>query len=420
MAPGGDAVGRRADGLVVFVPGGAPGDRALVSVETLKKGHARGRLVSLLSPGAERVEPDCALATPEACGGCPLMPVRPESQLREKAEWVRRALRPSRLGTDVELLPIADPTPLTAYRLRARLVVREGRLGFAGAKSHRGVAIEHCPVLVPALDRALFRDGAKLLPWLGEGATVRGLFGQHEGRDAVQLAVELPSRNTLHAVHAALTKLIEDGAIVGAILQIDRDRQVLGAAQLALGSDSEYGHFFGAADGFAQPSAAGHTLLPRLVAEAIREVVPNGGRILELFAGSGNLTRAIRRVADKVVCVEGEARAVTRAQTLFAGDPAVSLHAQPAEQTLRTLVRDGAHFDVVVLDPPRTGAAVELPLLTRFEARRIVYVSCDPMTLGRDLATLAQRGYVTRRVQPIDLMPHTAHVECVAIVERAG
>lgn len=423
MAPGGDAVGRRADGLVVFVPGGAPGDRALVAVETLKKGHARGRLLSLLSPGAERVEPDCALAAPEACGGCPLMPVRRAAQLQAKAEWVRRALRPSRLGTDVELLPIAAPTSDREYRLRARLVVREGRLGFAGAKSHRGVAISSCAVLVPKLDRALFHDGAKLVPLLGEGATVRGLFGQHDGHDAVQLAVELQSGNNRRAVHAALTTLIAGGAIAGAILQtepIARDRQVLGAAQLALGSDGEYGPFFGAADGFAQPSAAGHTLLPRLVAQAIAEGVPGGGRILELFAGSGNLTRAIRRVADQVVCVEAEARAVARAQSLFASDPQITLIAQPAEQALRTLVCDGARFDVVVLDPPRAGAAVELPLLSRLEARRIVYVSCDPMTLGRDLATLLQRGYVTRRVQPIDLMPHTAHVECVAVVDRIG
>lgn len=420
MAPGGDAVGRRADGLIVFVPGGAPGDRALVAVETLKKGHARGRLVSLLQPGAERVDPDCALSAPEACGGCPLMPVRRAAQLREKAEWVRRALRPSRLGTDVELLSIAAPTPDRGYRLRARLVVRDGRLGFAGAKSHRGVAISQCAVLVPALDRALFGDGTRLVPLLGEGATVRGLFGQHDGHDAVQLAVDLPSGNARRAVHGALAKLIADGAIAGAILQIDRDRQVLGASELALGTGSEFGHFFGAADGFAQPSAAGHTLLPLLVAEAITEVAPSGARVLELFAGSGNLTRAIRRTADTVVCVEGEPRAVARAQSLFADDRQVALIAQPAEQALRTLVRDGARFDVVVLDPPRAGAAVELPLISRLAARRIVYVSCDPMTLGRDLAALAQRGYVTRRVQPIDLMPHTAHVECVAVVDRIG
>jgi 23S rRNA (uracil1939-C5)-methyltransferase len=417
MAPGGDAVGRRADGLIVFVPGGAPGDRALVAVETLKKGHARGRLLQLLSPGGVRVDPECALAVPEACGGCPLMAVNRQAQLLAKADWVRRALRPSRLGTDVEVAPIAAPPPPLAYRLRARLVVRGGRLGFSGARSHRGVAIARCAVLVPALDRVLFTHGPRLVPLLGEGTTVRGLVGQHEGREAVQLGVELAEGASRRALHEALSSLVRDGVLAGAILQDARRREVLGAEVLMLGADSEFGPFFGAADGFAQPSAAGHTLLPRLVHEALVEV--GAGRVLELFSGSGNLTRAIVRAASQVVCVEGDGGAVRRARQLFAEDPAVSLVAQPAEQALRELGREGARFDALVLDPPRIGALVEVPLFQRLEARRIVYVSCDPMTLGRDLAALSTRGYVIRRVQPIDLMPHTAHVECVAIADRA-
>lgn len=418
MAPGGEAVGRRDDGMIVFVPGGAPGDRALVALEQTKKGHARGRLVSILSPGESRLAPICPLAMPDACGGCPLMPVQRATQLVAKEDWVRRAVRPSRLKLDVRVSPILSPAPELAYRLRARLVVRDGKIGFAGAKSHRGVAISRCFVLAPALDRVLFQNCAQLVPIFGEGATVRGLLGRHDGRDAVQIAVEPSPRAARKAIATALAKLVADGIVVGALLQGGSKIDVFGAPTLELGAESEYGPFFGAADGFAQPSAAGHAILPRLVAEAVAEVAPPDAHVVEVFSGGGNLSRAIRRVAGSLICIEGDARASARAQLRFGDDKAVTLIAQPAQPALQKLVRDRARCDVVVLDPPRSGAADELGLLTQLGARRVVYVSCDPMTLGRDLATLHSLGYAANRVQPIDLMPHTAHVECVAIADK--
>lgn len=413
MAPGGDAVGRRDDGLIVFVPGGTPGDRALVELAAPKKGHARGRLLRVLAPGPDRTAPACPLAAPQDCGGCPLMSVSRAAELREKEAWVRRALRPSKLQVPVEIRPILAPTSDLGYRLRARLVVRDGQLGYAGARSHRGVAIASCKVLVPALDRVLFGRLARLTPLLGEGATVQGLFGQHAGQPAVMLYVRLFETARRGAVQSALGDLVQAGELAGVLLEDGRSREVLGAEVLELGSGSEWGPFFGAASGFAQPSAAGHELLPRLVAEAVLDF----DQVLELYSGSGNLTRALIRAHRKVYCVEGEKEAAARARRLFGAQSAITIESRPAQAALAALCRAGARFDVVVLDPPRTGAREILPELTRLRPARIVYVSCDPMTLGRDLAELLAEREARLTVQPIDLMPRTAHVECVAVLD---
>lgn len=411
MAPGGEAVGRRDDGLVVFVAGGTPGDRVEVALAPPRKGHAHGQLLRVLSPGAERVEPPCALAVPERCGGCPLMAVARPAQLRAKESWVRRALR----KLPAPILPILAPAPDLGYRLRARLEVRHGRLGFAGARSHRSVEIARCPVLVPALERALFEGCAPLAALLGEGAVVQGLVGQ----SGVQLAVQLGAGAQRRAVRTRLDELVRSQMVDSVLYEASS-----GGAVVALGADSDWGPFFSTADGFAQPSAPGHSLLPRLVAEATFAATafagpsPASARVLELFSGSGNLSRALRPHAKLLHCVEGEPRAAARAQALFAGDAAVTVEARPVEAALRTLAKSAATFDVVVLDPPRTGAREAVPLLAQLAAQRIVYVSCDPMTLGRDLGELSGHGYQVRTVQPIDLTPHAAHVESLAVVER--
>jgi 23S rRNA (uracil1939-C5)-methyltransferase len=428
MAPGGDAVGRRDDGLVVFVPGGAPGDRALVALPPPKKGHARGRLLRVLKPGEARVQPACPLANPEHCGGCPLMAVSRPAQLQAKEDWVRRALRPEKLGHAVQILPILDAAPALGYRLRARLVVRNGQLGFAGARSHRGVRIDTCAVLVPALDRVLFsgpKSCARLAPLLGEGATVRGLVSDS---GEVQLAVELSAGAQGRAARAALQELVQSREIVGVHYKHGPHDEWLGEPLLKLDEKGEGGGFFATAAGFAQPSRAGHTLLPRLVAEALPTAEPMGRglRVLELYSGSGNLTRALcnqknvgQNNVESIHCIEGDVQAAARAQRLFRNiaAPAVTIEARPVETALLSLVQKGARFDAIVLDPPRTGAREALGAIVRLGARRIVYVSCDPMTLGRDLAELSGHGYRTLSVQPIDLVPHAAHVECVAIVE---
>jgi len=437
VAPGGDAVGRRDDGLVVFVPGGVPGDRVAVRLLSRQRSYARGELLRVVSPGPERVEAACPLAMPQpgqtaaACGGCPLMALSRPAQLVAKQSWVARALR----QLAVELRPILAPAEPLGYRLRARLVVRAGQLSFAAAASHRGAVLTACPVLAPELAQVLLSRGPELPAALGEGGALSGLLGWHAGRPAVQLAAELGRHGHLPVVRRLLQKWIEAGDIVGASLrsaagQSAAQEEILGQATLDLAappgevaSRDDLGPLAGSAAGFAQACAAGHTLLPKLVADAVRLPFVDGSlpvlpqpQVLELFSGSGNLTRALLPLAQAITCVEGDPAAMARAAARF-GD-AITRCAEPVDSALAKLSAAGARFSTVVLDPPRAGAREAMSRIVGLGAQRVIYVSCDVMTLARDLATLAAAGYRLRSVQPLDLMPHTAEIECIAVCDR--
>jgi hypothetical protein len=153
----------------------------------------------------------------------------------------------------------------------------------------------------------------------------------------------------------------------------------------------------------------------------LRTQEPDASAYAKLYAGSGNLTRALRARADFILASEGEAAAAARLRRLLAaGSPdcaQVEVVSAPVERALAA--RPGSRFDVAVLDPPRSGARAALAALTRLALRRVVYVSCDAMTLGRDLVELRAAGLRPRSVQPVDLMPHTAQVECVAVLDAA-
>ena len=426
LATGGEAIARTADGMAVFIPGAAPGDVVEVAVTEQKKGYARSQLVKVVSWGEHRVEPPCAMASPERCGGCPLMHVAPATQLQEKQQWVERALR----HTGAQILPIEAPAPALGYRVRARLTQRSGQLGFSTTKSNQSVQLTDCPVMQPLLARVLLQQTQAVAPYLGEGAMVAGLQGSFAGQAAVHLAVRLGLGGDPEAVWDWLQQLLSDGVIVGAVL----DDQRLGEPAIDIGAPGST--LWAAADGFAQACEAGHTRLPALVADAALGLLTNQpeassqtpplSHLTELYAGSGNLTRALRPLTRKLLAVEGDADATQRLRRLLQ-EPTplnqtlatVEIAQLPVEQALRKYIHAGLRTDVVVLDPPRDGAKAALPLLMQLAPRRIVYVSCDAMTLGRDLVALRELGMRPHTVLPLDLMPHTAQVECVAVLERA-
>lgn len=407
LAAGGEAVGRLEDGLVTFVAGGAPGDVVEVELEERRRGYARGRLLRVLQPGPGRVEPACALAATGECGGCPWMHLARPVQLAAKEDLVRRALR----HTAAQVLPILTPATPLAYRIRARFTQHGQVLGFQAARSHQVTRVTACPVLVPPLESALCGVAARLAGQLGEGGTLAGLAGTG---GEVHLAATSGRGGDLERARAVVRETVATGTLSGASL----DGWSAGVQEVDCGGAQS--PLWISADSFAQASAPGHEILPALVEAAVSSA-PGGGRwpkLLELYAGSGNLTRALRRRAAAVLAVEADHRAATRLAGL--GLDNVQVRAEPAERVVASLAAKGQRFDVAVLDPPRTGAKEVLSSLVRLGPRRIVYVSCDPITLGRDLEALGRLGFPASYAQPVDLAPQTAHVEIVAVAGPAA
>ena len=416
LAAGGDGVGRTADGRVTFVPHSAPGDLLLARVVEAKRDYARAEPVEIRSASPVRVTPPCTLFRQRACGGCQWQHIDIEAQVAAKQEGVARALR-RHVAAGMTMLPLVAAAPAYGWRRRARLHWFRGRkapgavIGFFAPRSHRVVDIAGCVQIEPVLLRAYEAICRVLAPVLGREGEILLLAG-HQGD------VHVAIRGRCDA--DAASQLVGQGGIAGVVLAGERPgarQQQWGAPQIELEPGAEEGQagvpeLPGRADWFAQPSAAGNQALLRAVDQASRP--RQGARILELYAGSGNLTRMLARDAAEIVAVDRKAPSWPQPAFLESafvwGDVA---------EVARGLVEAGQRFDVAVLDPPRMGAREVLELLIALAPTRIVYVSCDAATLARDMDRLAAAGYRAISAQPLDLMPQTAHVEVVALLERS-
>ena len=379
LAAGGDGVARDEGGRVTFVPRSAVGDRVRVNLVKQTKSFARGELVEVVTPSADRVTPPCEYFL-AGCGGCSWQHINRPAQLAAKQAILAGALRKLE-GLAIET--IADPAPPYGWRRRARFHIAGGKVGLYAEGTQRVIPIAHCPQLERDLDAALHVVAAASPPD-GELMLLRG----HKGE--IVASVE-------HGWRGA-PALIGRAGIVGILA----GRDAHGTATIEV----EPGLFGGPRD-FAQASAAGNTAL---VAVARKALGKGPGQLLELHAGAGNLTRAFTEDGWTV-------HASDTAQPPRPSTPApASFRTAPADVVLD---KAKGPFDAIVLDPPRTGAPEAMAGVIKQAPRTVVYVSCDPATLARDALELVKAGYRAERAWPIDLMPQTSHIEVVLRLVRA-
>jgi 23S rRNA (uracil1939-C5)-methyltransferase len=393
----------------VFVGGVIPGERAVVEVDTSRR-PARGRMLRLVEASPSRVTPPCAHV--ERCGGCDWMHLAPSEQAAEHARIVARLLGVAEGRVAVHRAPAE-----LAYRTRARVHVaaKRGRIvaGMFARRSHEPAAVDRCVILDPVLDRA--RDA--LPAWL-EGA--RGHGEAHLSMSRSRTAVldlrwngDLPA-----ALFARLERATTDAEarIAGARIfagDVRVPAKIGDPTPYIAGADGAPLKL--APGGFSQATESGNVTLASHVAELVKSLPP--GPCLELYSGAGNLTVLLARERD-VVAVERDAAACAAARENLS---ARSLTAKVVEADAASYaVPKGT--SVVVLDPPREGArtvAEALAERVRRKAARapaIVYVACDPPTLGRDVQGLLDAGYELRSVDTFEMFPQTSHVESVVVL----
>ena len=409
LAFGGDAVGKDATGRVVFVPGGVPGDELTVRMVEEKRRYARGEIETIDRPSSERVQPPCPLFA-AGCGGCPWMNVALATQRRAKRETVERALAPLAM----ELEPLESPVAPLGWRRRARLAFSPGPggpiVGYRRRRSRQLLDVAECPQLEGSLQAVLVEVREALAGALrghGEISLVAGAgTGAHVG----------VSGDTARRLRAPAEGLLGRQGISGLVLSDALGSDVFGAPRLDL-ADGPHPHWVSAST-FVQSSAEGSRTLRRAVLAESR--CRDGQRVLELYAGSGNYTRDLASLA-RVTAVEESAPAceLGRENTRAVRQP-VDWVAGSASSVTQAMAARGERFDLVVVNPPRTGLeAGVVESVARLRPARLVYVSCDPMTLARDLRALAGQGLKPRRALPLDLMPQTSHVELVASLDSS-
>jgi 23S rRNA (uracil1939-C5)-methyltransferase len=405
LAFGGDAVGRL-HGKVVFVPFGAPGDLARVRILKETGSYCRGELLDVLEPSPSRREAACPLFG--ECGGCQWQHVTYAAQQAAKSEIFEQALVEAE---PQELAPLTAARQELGYRRRVRMhfVARAGvvTLGYYRWRSQALIDVTRCPLLVESLYAGLDHCRTELRRIADGRGTVVALAGSS---GEVHLSVRLDGGEA-RAASTLAERLGRAGA--GGEVQCGSQTWPFGAPTVNL-MPPEEPPLLASASVFAQASADQDHVLRRRVASWASA---RGARVLELFAGIGNLTRHLAQDADELFAVEG-ASAGASLLLRNLGERGATVLAQDAEAAVRTLIRRQERFDVVVLDPPREGCPRLMSLLPELGASRVVYVSCDPMTLGRDLKVLRQHGFQIERAQALDMMPQTFHVEGMALLTR--
>lgn len=386
VAHGGSCVARL-DGQVVFVRHALPGERVSIRVTERTKRYLRADAVEVHTASPDRVEPPCALAG--TCGGCDFQHVDPAAQRRLLGDVVSEQLR--RLAGIERAVEVEEVGPVLGWRTRVTWAVDdEGRPGLRRHRSHDVVPVDSCPIAHPGLpDVAAHR-------WQGDAVeAIRSSTGQQV------LVTDAPLPRGLRVDGVADTRgRRREGRVRLTERVRDHDFTVTGS-------------------GFWQVHPAAAETLVGAVLEGAR--VRTGDRVADLYAGAGLFTAFLADATGPdgvVVSVEADRGGSRDARRTLHGVPHVRLVQAGTEQALRgPELADGV--DVVVLDPPRTGAKAAVPDLARLGARRVVYVACDPAALARDLATFADHGYALADLRAFALFPMTHHVECVAVLEPA-
>ncbi|MFJ6197070.1 class I SAM-dependent RNA methyltransferase [Micromonospora sp. NPDC092111] len=386
VAPGGHCVAR-VDGQVVFVRHALPGERVVAEVTELHRGFARADAVEILDPSPDRVEPPCPYARPGRCGGCDLQHVAPAAQLGWKTAVVREQLL--RLGglTDAEIDALgvtveALPGGPLGWRSRVRYAVdAAGRAGLLKHRSHEVVPIDRCLIAHPAI------EGLPVLT--GSGA-------RWPDADGVETVASTGGDVSVATVTDGTVTPVDGPATV---------REVAAGRDWTLPATAFWQVHPAAAD--------------TLVGAVLDLLAPRPGESAwDLYGGVGLFAAALAgRVGPdaRVTLVESSAEAIAAARENLADLPRVEVVAARVETALARRRVTGP-VDLVVLDPPRSGAGAEVVRAVAAAAPRAVgYVACDPAAFARDVRTFTGAGWRLAALRGYDLFPMTRHVELVGL-----
>lgn len=423
------------EGCVVFIPNAIAGERVLVRIEKARKTWASGKILRLLEKSPHRVNRDCPVA--KKCGGCDFWHMDYEEECRLKRQRVMDCL--NRIGGEkLESIPILAAPTCQGYRNKAQYPVAWDKgaayAGFFQAGTHQVIANDRCRILPEETDMVkdiVIRYVNKYRVPVYDEQTHRGLLrhiyvraGAVSGQILVCLVVNgegLPKVSALidalKAVPGFATLVLSINTKKGNAVLGDRFQTLYGPGYI---EDTLCGlNFRLSPRSFYQVN---HHQAQRLYEAAINLAdITKEDLVLDLYCGVGTITLAMAARAGKVMGVEVVPQAIedARDNALRNGIENAEFFCADAGAAALRLEEQGIRPDIITVDPPRKGLSEEaIEAIARMSPKRLVYVSCDPATLARDIALLKQRGFRLQKALCADLFPRCAHVETVCLLTR--
>ena len=446
LAHDGQGVGR-IDQQVVFVTGALPGERVRVRLVHRARRHLIAELLEVVEPSGDRRRPPCILAG--RCGGCSLQHLELGAQRHWKEDRVRQALlRIGSLAATVLPIQTSASSPLNngdagyGYRYRATVPLErqaDGRLkaGFYRSGSHRIVNMNHCPVLDPRLDALIepLKADLERSDWpvdanLSADGGLRHLalrLGHRSGEILITLISSHRDLPGLETVAGSWMERWPDLVGVCLNLQPQATNTLMGPeTDLVIGRDWISDSFAGlrfriGSDTFFQIHPAEAEQVVAMLLDTLPSADQLGGIVLDAYCGVGTFSLPLARAGHRVLGIEQQERSIDQARRNALSN-GLDHRCRFQAGDVAALLQDSLQgVGALVLDPPRKG--LDPSVLATIEALpppHVVYISCDPSTLARDLGQLCREGgpYHLARVQPFDFFPQTSHVETVAVLER--
>ncbi|MBC2080681.1 23S rRNA (uracil(1939)-C(5))-methyltransferase RlmD [Listeria booriae] len=424
------------DGYPIFVPQGLPDEIAQIKVLKTNKNYGFGKIIELTKESADRVTPPCLVYS--QCGGCQLQHLSYDGQLRMKQKQVAQVMK--RIGKqDVEVLPTLGMENPWNYRNKAQVPVGfvNGRLvaGFYQQRSHQIIDMNTCLIQqeenneVIQTARAIF---AKYHVEPYDETTRKGVLRHLMTRFAtttgelmlviVTTKLNFPNKAEILAELQQsipeLTSLVQNVNTANTNVIFGEQTVVLAGREYIM--DTIHGISFAiSARSFYQVNPEQTEIL---YAEALKLAGLTGEEtVIDAYCGIGSISLCLAKEAKHVYGVEIVPQAIedARANAKLNKMDNVTFAVGKAEEVIPDWFKQGIKADVLVVDPPRKGCDdALLQTILKMKPKRVVYVSCNPATLARDMLVLTEGGYEAKMVQPVDMFPQTTHVECVTVLER--
>lgn len=427
----------KVDGFTLFVESVLPGERCEIRIERLEKRYGFGKVLNILEPSKDRVEIKDKVGT--RIGTMPLQHMSYDAQLNFKRDLVINCFEKAFPISDSLILPTIGMENPWGYRNKAQIPVREIRgvleTGFFKRNSHDLIPIENYYIQDPIIDKTILavRNILRDLKISAYDETNHQGIVRHiivrRGQVSEELMIIIVTNSEVLPHSAELVeRILSDVPGVVSIVQNINTRQtnvIMGNTQnVLLGSDVYYDRLFGKNFGISSKSFYQvNTIQTEVLYQKAIDFanITKEDIVIDAYCGIGTITLAASDKAKHVYGVEIVEDAIKMANknaTLNDIDN-VTFEVGPAEEVMQQWVKDGIAVDVIIVDPPRKGLAHSfIEASVKVEPRSIVYVSCNPITLAKDVREYAKHGYLVEKVQPVDMFPHTTHVETVVLLSK--